>query len=466
MLKTRVLNRTPEYPASSLHRWQTGNRRGPRTGGKRATRVHVRRQRSRAAADRAAFTGDDLDEGRSRLTRLAQVWGRCAWGRWTLSGWTARRVGRGRCGRSRSTSPSRSCMPSRSGISPLRHTTEPAHSAEAGSVRHALAGELALASPQPESPSIRTNTSSSRVHAEMLVTQAYRYALDPTPRQQRALTSHWGAARYAYNWALNLVKQRLSQRAAGLDVEVPWTLPALRKEWNRAKHQVAPWWRENSKEAYNSGLDALARALQNWLDSKQGKRKGRVVGFPRRKTKHRTRSACRFTTGAIRIEPDRHHVVLPRIGRIRTHESTRKLARRLEAGTARILSATISCTADRWYVSFTVEVQRRVPESRGVGGVVGVDVGIRHLAVLSTGQVVANPRPLDQTQRRLRRLQRQLARRCGPRAPDGTRRTPSNGWKQTRRRLGRTHARVANLRCDGLHKLTTELVACHNVIVV
>jgi putative transposase len=300
----------------------------------------------------------------------------------------------------------------------------------------------------------------------MLVRQAYRFALDPTPRQQGALASHCGAARYAFNWALKLVKRRLDERAAGMDLEVPWTLPALRREWNRAKHQVAPWWRENSKEAYNSGLDALARALQNWLDSKQGKRKGRVVGFPRRKTKHRTRSTCRFTTGAIRVEPDRHHVVLPRIGRIRTHESTRKLARRLEAGTARILSATISCTADRWYVSFAVEVQCRSPEPRGVGGVVGVDVGIRHLAVLSTGQVVANPRPLDQTQRRLRRLQRQLARRCGPRAPDGTRRTPSNGWKQTRRRLGRTHARVANLRCDGLHKLTTELVACHNVIVV
>src|SRR6266540_207685 len=270
----------------------------------------------------------------------------------------------------------------------------------------------------------------------MLVRQAYRFALDPTPRQQGALASHCGAARYAFNWALKLVKRRLDERAAGMDLEVPWTLPALRREWNRAKHQVAPWWRENSKEAYNSGLDALARALQNWLDSKQGKHKGRVVGFPRRKTKHRARSTCRFTTGAIRVEPDRHHVVLPRIGRIRTHESTRKLARRLEAGTARILNATITCVADRWHVSFTVEVQRRVRVPAPPRAVVGVDVGIRHLAVLSTGQVIANPRPLDQARRRLRRLNRQLARRHGPRTTDGTRRTPSAGW---------THARVANL---------------------
>src|SRR6266545_5056914 len=126
----------------------------------------------------------------------------------------------------------------------------------------------------------------------MLVTQAYKFALDPTPRQQGALWSHCGAARRAFNWGLDLVKQRLDERATGFDAEVPWTLPALRREWNRAKYQVAPWWRENSKEAYNSGLDALARALQNWSDSKAGRRAGRRMGFPRHKTKRRARPSC------------------------------------------------------------------------------------------------------------------------------------------------------------------------------
>jgi hypothetical protein len=94
------------------------------------------------------------------------------------------------------------------------------------------------------------------------VIQAYRFALGPTPRQRRALASHRGAARYAHNRGLQLVLQRLEQRRAGEDVEVPWTLPALRREWTRAKHQVAPWWAENSKEAYSSGLDGLARRLE------------------------------------------------------------------------------------------------------------------------------------------------------------------------------------------------------------
>lgn len=113
-----------------------------------------------------------------------------------------------------------------------------------------------------------------------MVIQAYQFALDPTPRLQRSLASHCGGARFAYNWGLELVTTRLHEHAAGQDVQVPWTLPELRREWNRCKHQVAPWWAENSKEAYNSGLDALARALRNWGDSRNGRRKGPRVSFP------------------------------------------------------------------------------------------------------------------------------------------------------------------------------------------
>jgi putative transposase len=288
------------------------------------------------------------------------------------------------------------------------------------------------------------------------VIQAYRFALDPTPRKQGSLASHAGTARFAYNWGLELVTTRLDQRKAGQDVEVPWTLPELRREWNRAKQQVAPWWAENSKEAYNSGLDSLARALKNWSDSRSGRRKGRPVGFPRRKKKRRARVACRFTTGVIRVLADRKHIQLPRIGILKTHESTRKLARRLEQGTARILAATISRTADCWYVSFTVEVERHVPATNGCPTVVGVDVGVRHLAVLSTGATIANPRALESSLHKLRRLNRQLARRT----PGSRRRS------RTRRRLARVHARAANLRRDALHKLTTSLATQHGTVVV
>lgn len=303
--------------------------------------------------------------------------------------------------------------------------------------------------------------------------QAYRFALDLTPRQERAVLAHAGAARVAHNRALARVKAVMGQRAAertygiaeaDLTPTIGWTLPALRKAWNQAKHEVAPWWRECSKEAFNTGLDALARALANWAQSRSGTRKGRRVGFPRFKQRRGTIPSVRSTTGTIRVEPDRKHVVLPRLGRLRLHESARKLARRLDAGTARILSATVRRSWPRWFVSFTCEVQPAERRPARLGARVGADVGVKHLAVLSTGEVVPNPRHLDTALLRLRRLGRAASRKVGPDRRTGQR--ASNRWRRAQSRLSRTHARVANLRRDGLHKFTTRLAATYATVVV
>jgi len=87
--------------------------------------------------------------------------------------------------------------------------------------------------------------------------RAYRFALDPNNAHRAGLRRHAGASRFAYNWGLALVKAALAQRdaetsyglAGDLLTPVPWTLPALRLRWNRAKNDVAPWWAECSKEA-------------------------------------------------------------------------------------------------------------------------------------------------------------------------------------------------------------------------
>lgn len=303
--------------------------------------------------------------------------------------------------------------------------------------------------------------------------QAYRFALDPTPGQERDLLRHAGGARVAFNWGLARVKAVMDQRGAErtygiaeeeLTPSIGWNLPALRRAWNAAKGEVAPWWAECSKEAYNTGLDALARALGSWSGSRAGTRAGRRVGFPRFRSKRRTRPSVRFTTGTIRVEADRKHVVLPRLGRLKLHESARKLARRLVAGTARILSATVRREAGRWYVSFTCEVERAVRAPARPEASIGVDVGLRHLAVLSTGTVLPNPRPLDRASRRMRRLGRRMSRRTGPDRRTGRR--PSNRWQRARAQLSRAHARVANLRRDGLHKATTGLASQYGTIVV
>jgi putative transposase len=303
--------------------------------------------------------------------------------------------------------------------------------------------------------------------------QAYRFALDPTCAQETALRSHCGGQRFAFNWGLARVRANLDQREAErsygvtgeqLTPSMSWSAYSLRKDWNQVKGEAAPWWGENSKEAYSSGLANLATALANWSSSRSGKRKGPRVRFPRFKGK-RAGLSCRFTTGAFGlVDTDRRHVKLPRIGIVRTHESTRKLARRVAAGTARIRSATVSFGSGRWFVSFSVEVERcglapTLPES-----VVGVDLGVKSLAVLSTGEVVRNPKHLEHALKELRRLGRQAARRQGP--DRGTGQQPSKRWRQTQARIARLHSYVANARRDGLHKLSTRLVRSHTVVVV
>ena len=76
--------------------------------------------------------------------------------------------------------------------------------------------------------------------------------------------SYFGARRKACNWALAQVKADGDAKFEDPNhISVPWTLPALRKSWNQTKDDVAPWWAANSKEAYNSGIADLTKALGN-----------------------------------------------------------------------------------------------------------------------------------------------------------------------------------------------------------
>ncbi|MFG3602685.1 IS607 family element RNA-guided endonuclease TnpB [Micromonospora chersina] len=312
------------------------------------------------------------------------------------------------------------------------------------------------------------------------VVQAYRFALDPNMTQEQALRSHCGAARAAYNWAVSWVSASWWQRRAEESYGVPqeeltewrsWSLPTLRKKFNQVKRtdpRFAAWWEENSKEAYNTGLANAAAAFDNYVKSKRGQRKGPRMGVPRRKSKHQASLSCRFTTGTIRLEPDRRHVTLPRLGVIRTHESTRKLERRVTNGTARVLSATVRFERGRWFCSFQVEVSKNERTPARPDAVVGVDLGVKCLAVVadSAGEVryVPNPAHYDRALKVLKRMSRRVSRRNGPDRRTGQ--TPSKRWLIANAERNRVHHRVANLRQDGLHKLTTTITGEYGTVVV
>jgi putative transposase len=299
--------------------------------------------------------------------------------------------------------------------------------------------------------------------------QAFQFALDCTPEQAACLRRQFGGRRYARNWAVRTLKEDITRyRETGQETEAP-SFAGLRKRWNQVKDAECTdadtgevWWPQISKEAFADGIRAAADAYWNWHASRAGTRRGRRAGFPRFAKKGRDRDRVTFTTGAIRIEPDRRHVTLPRIGTVRVHENTRRLQRLIGKGRARILAVTASSRGTRLVASFRVLVQRPVqPRVALPGSRVGVDVGVRVLATVADqhGKVterVPNPRPLEAALKELRHLSRERSRRT-----QGSRR-----YAETQRKITLLQRRVADIRGHHIHVLTTRLAKTHGEIVV
>jgi putative transposase len=287
-----------------------------------------------------------------------------------------------------------------------------------------------------------------------MVSQGYRFALDPTPAQERALRSHAGAARFAWNWGL-------ARCTARYEAERTWYSGVdLHKLWNAEKKAdpLLAWWAQNSKCAYQEAFRDLDRALRDFVKSKNGQRAGRRLGFPRFKKRGRCRDSFRFGAGVMRCGG--RTVTLPRLGTIATHESTRKLARRIGNGTARILSATVTRTAQRWFVSFTCQLDRAVPGQHArPGSAIGIDLGVKALltGADSDGNIItiAGPKPLKTSLRKLRRASRAHSRK----------QPGSANRRKSAAKLARLHARVANVRADALHKATSQLARRYQTIV-
>jgi putative transposase len=296
------------------------------------------------------------------------------------------------------------------------------------------------------------------------VARGFRFEVQPTTGGQSAvIRQHFGARRFAYNWALSQVKANLDARAADPAVApLAWNLPAIRREWNQAKDQVAPWWRGCSKEAYAAGIADLVAALHNWSDAKHGRRAGGRVGFPRFKARRRDRGRVRFTTGAMRLEPDRRHLVLPVIGKLRCKENTRRLQRLLVKGRARVLSMTLTEQPDGRLVVSVQAILAHAPSTPSQPDArCGVDLGIgTEWAVIAhhdgTIQRVAHPAPWAEIQQQRRRLARQRSRRI----------VGSRGHRQANAKLAALDRRAANLRTHHTHLLTTSLARRYGTIVV
>jgi putative transposase len=303
--------------------------------------------------------------------------------------------------------------------------------------------------------------------------QAFRFALDPTVEQEQFLAACAGASRFWFNQGLALVKQRLDERATGAEVDVPWSYKGLCVAFrgDAIKDELAPWRAEVVTGSYQAGLEALGKALGNYSAARKA---GRRAGFPRFRAKGRSHEAVIFQRPCL---ADSRHVMLDRrLGPLRTKESMRKLCRLLDRDPqARVMRSTVQHVNGGWVVSFTVQRSAKQRRARRPDAVVGVDVGLARLATLSTGQVTANSRPLQAELGRLRHLQRQLDRQRrannpGNYHPDGRAKKGCSVWTKSQRmvrteqRSAQLHERVANLRREQTHQLTSALTREFGVI--
>ena len=272
----------------------------------------------------------------------------------------------------------------------------------------------------------------------MTIIRAYRTELAACDWQLRMFREHVGLARFAYNWGLRRKIDVLSfNRLPISPIKIPSAID-LHRELNALKQTHFRWMYDMSKCAPQEALRNLDAAFKNFF-------KGRAR-FPRFKSRKGGAGSFRLT-GAIHVRPGK--IKLPRLGWVRLKENG------YLPTNAHILSVTISEHAGRWFVSLNVSENRPGPVAVS-GPVVGVDRGLKSLAVLSDGSAVENPKALSQYERKLKHLQRTVSRR----------RRGSSNRRKARAALARLHLRITNVRNDALHQATSRLARTKSVVVV
>jgi putative transposase len=277
-----------------------------------------------------------------------------------------------------------------------------------------------------------------------VIRQAYRFELDPNRSQRVVLAKSVGASRYVYNWGL-----AESKRQYELTGKRP-RIGVLSAQLVALKQSDAPWLYEVSAHIGQSALKDQNIAFERFFKGVAGE--GPKSGHPKFK-----RKGERDTARLYEVTLEERHLRMPNIGRVRLKETCTDRGFR-----GRVLSATVSRRADRWFVSLCVEREREIVLPKPVltpRDVVGVDLGLRAAAVIYDGartRVIEPKRALRKSLVKLRRLDRQLARK----------QKGSRNREKAKLRRARLYYRISCQRQDHLHQLTSSLSRTKAVIVL
>jgi putative transposase len=260
---------------------------------------------------------------------------------------------------------------------------------------------------------------------------SHKIRLNPNNQQATDLAKAAGTARFAYNWAL--AEWQTQYTAWKDDNTQPKPNPmALRRQLNNIKREQFPRMLEVTKNAPQMAIIQLGAAFNNFFAGR--------AKYPQFKKKGKSRDSFTLTNDQFSI--DACHIRIPNLGSVRLRETLRF--------SGKILSATVSRTADQWFASITVDTdQNHLPPAENQG-TVGVDLGVSALATLSTGEKEPGAKPHKALLSRLQRWFRSLSRKL----------KGSANRHKAKVKLAKLHANIAAIRSDNLHQFTTK--TCSN----
>jgi len=262
----------------------------------------------------------------------------------------------------------------------------------------------------------------------MIIRKAYRFVLEPTAEQADLICRFAGSSRFVWNKALELQKHCVANGKRVLSyAEICCRLVEWKSEWDFLK--------EVHSQPLQQSLKDLSLALKNCFDGSKG--------FPRFKKKGE-RDAFRFPQGT---KIDNKKVYLPKIGWVKFRKSQKI------DGT--IKNVTVSWSMGRWFVSIQVEMEVAEPVHPAKSEI-GIDMGVVRFATLSDGTFVAPINSFGKVRTKLATQQRRLSKK----------QKYSSNWHKQKRKVQRIHAKVAQVRKDFLHKLTSLISKNHAVIVL
>ncbi|HII2851946.1 TPA: RNA-guided endonuclease InsQ/TnpB family protein [Escherichia coli] len=261
---------------------------------------------------------------------------------------------------------------------------------------------------------------------------SFKFRLRPDGQQEREMRRFAGACRFVFNRALALQNEN---HEAG-NKYIPYgKMASWLVEWKNATE--TQWLKDSPSQPLQQSLKGLERAYKNFFQKR--------AAFPRFK-KRGQNDAFRYPQG-VKLDQENSRIFLPKLGWMR-YRNSRQV-------TGVVKNVTVSQSCGKWYISIQTESEVSTPVHPSAS-MIGLDAGVAKLATLSDGTVFEPVNSFQKNQKKLARLQRQLSRKV----------KFSNNWQMQKRKIQRLHFRIANIRRDYLHKITTIISKNHAMIVI